>query len=79
MGAGNSTGNTGNVGTSWVKLNIKCPHCGKGSQSYWRHHNCGEYLYINANARIECKDDHGAPFMSFVLLYYIDAFINKLK
>eukprot|EP01084_Bolivina_argentea_P150702 263160_1 len=50
---------------SWVQLYIRCPHCGSGSQTYWEHHNCGSSLYINADARIECGDDHGASFMSW--------------
>ena len=64
--------------TDWVKLNIRCPHCGKGSQSNWTHHNCGKYLFINGAARIACSNNHEAGFLSFVFSYYIHAFINKL-
>ena len=48
--------------SSWVQLQMKCPHCNGGSQSYWTHSGCGSYLYINANARVECSKDHGNPF-----------------
>eukprot|EP00483_Globobulimina_turgida_P007829 UN07844 len=50
---------------SWVKLNIKCPHCGSGSQSAWYHTGCGGYMSINSNARVECSSGHGYPFMTW--------------
>lgn len=58
---------------SWVKLNMKCPHCGKGNQTYWTHTGCGSYLYINKDARVECSNSptHGYPFTCMLQIYII--------